>query len=130
MTARENCDITVVCASNPDAVEEEWEYHGLAYFVDLILNQNVGSKAFCISELLGQGYQPSKVMMLGNAVKDLEVARACGVCFYPIVLGKEVASWQRFEKEALERFYEGTYEGAYQDELINDFIQALSANYE
>lgn len=130
MVAREDCDIAVVSATNPDAIYEEWEFHGLAYFVDLILNQNVGSKAFCITQLLESGYDPANVMMIGNAIKDLEVAKACGVCFYPIVLGKETASWQRFEGEALSRFYEGTYVGAYEDELIDDFIQALNANYE
>ena len=130
MVAREECDIVVVSAANPDAIYEEWELHGLAYFVDLILNQNVGSKAFCVSKLLERGYDPAKVMMIGNAMKDLEVAKGCGVCFYPIILGKETVSWQRFEGEALSRFYEGTYVGAYQDELIKDFVQALSANYE
>lgn len=130
MAAREECDMVVVSATNPDAIYEEWEFHGLAYFVDLILNQNVGSKAFCISQLLEMGYDPANVLMLGNAMKDLEVAKTCGVCFYPIVLGKEIQSWQRFEEEALGRFYAGTYIGAYQDELVEDFIQALNANYE
>ena len=130
MAAREDCDMVVVSAANPDAIYEEWELHGLAYFVDLILNQNVGSKEFCISQLLERGYDPENVMMIGTAMKDLEVAKACGVCFYPIILGKEMLSWQRFEGDALSRFYEGTYVGAYQDELIDDFIQALSANYE
>ena len=130
MAAREDCDMVVVSAANPDAIYEEWELHGLAYFVDLILNQNVGSKAFCISQLLEMGYHPTKVLMIGNAMKDLETAQACGVCFYPIVLNKETASWQRFNEEALDRFYDGTYLGAYQDELIDEFVQALDANYE
>lgn len=130
LAAREKSDIVVVSAANPDAMEEEWELHGLAYFVNLILSQNVGSKEFCVSELLARGYEPGKVMMIGDAMEDLELAKVCGVCFYPIILYKETESWQRFEEEALARFYEGTYEGAYQDKLIEDFVQALSANYE
>ena len=130
LAAHEDSDIVVVSAANPDAMYEEWELHGLAYFVNLILNQNIGSKEFCVSELLKRGYEPEKVIMIGDAMEDLEVARTCGVCFYPIILYKESASWQRFELEALGRFYEGTYVGEYQDKLIDDFVQALSANYE
>ncbi len=130
LSAQDGSDIVVVSAANPDAMYEEWELHGLAYYVNLILNQNVGSKEFCVSELLKQGYDPDKVIMIGDAMEDLEVAKTCGVCFYPIILYKETASWQRFEMEALDRFYDGTYVGEYQDKLIEDFVQALSANYE
>ena len=130
LAAHEDSDIVVVSSANPDAMYEEWELHGLAYFVNLILNQNIGSKEFCVSELIKRGYDPEKVIMIGDAMEDLDVAKTCGVCFYPIILYKEAASWQRFEMEALERFYDGTYVGEYQDKLIDDFVQALSANYE
>lgn len=128
--ASEDSDIVVVSAANPDAMEEEWEVHGLAYYVNLILNQNVGSKEFCISELLKIGYDRRKVLMIGDAMEDLEIARDCGVCFYPIPITKEAEAWERFEDEALERFYDGTYVGAYQDKLIEAFVQALDQNYQ
>lgn len=128
--AKEESDVVVVSSANPDAMYEEWELHGLAYFVDLILNQNVGTKEYCISELLAKGYNPRNVLMVGDAMEDLEVAKSCGVCFYPIVIANEEASWERFHEEALERFYEGTYAGAYEEKLIEVFKQALSANYE
>ncbi len=128
--AKEESDIVVVSGANPDAVYEEWELHGLAYFVDLILNQNVGTKEYCISELLKKGYSKRNVMMVGNTIEGLEAAKACGVCYYPIAVGSEEASWERFHEVALERFYEGTYAGTYEDELIEAFKQTLSANYE
>lgn len=127
LAAYEESDIVVVSAANPDALYEEWELHGLAYFVNLILNQNVGTKNFCVTELLSMGYEPDKVMMIGDAVEDLEVARACGVHFYPIILHKEEESWRHFEMEALERFYAGTYGGDYEEQLAEEFIQALNA---
>ena len=130
LAAQDESDIVVVSAANPDAMYEEWELHGLAYFVNMILNQNIGSKEFCVSELVKKGYFPDKVIVIGDAIEDLEVAKMCGVCFYPIVLNKEAESWQRFEAEALERFYDGTYEGEYQEDLISEFVQALSAKYE
>lgn len=130
LSAYEESDIIVVSAANPDAMYEEWELHGLAYFVNMILNQNIGTKEFCVSELLKKGYEPSRVIMIGDAMEDLEVARQCGVCFYPIILNKEEECWRHFEIDALEHFYEGTYIGAYQDGLIEEFVQSLSASYE
>ncbi len=119
-------DIVVISAANPDAMDEEWELHGLAYFVDMILNQNIGPKKYCVSELLQKGYEPKKVLIMGDAMEDLDVARACGVCFYPIIFHKEEESWRKFEIEALERFYEGTYAGAYEEQLIAEFMQAFN----
>lgn len=127
-TASEDSDVVVISTANPDAMEEEWEVHGLAYFVNLILNQNVGSKAFSIVELLKFGYDPKKVLVIGDAMEDLEVARECGVCFYPIITSKESEAWEQFEEEALQHFYEGTYIGAYQDKLIEAFVQAFMKN--
>ena len=128
--AGEKSDIVVVSAANPDAMYEEWELHGLAYFVNLILNQNIGTKEYCVSELVKKGYKPHHVIMIGDAMEDLEVARQCGVCFYPITLHKEEHSWRLFEIEALERFYKGTYKGAYENGLIAEFEQAFRAEVE
>lgn len=130
LSAGEESDIVVVSSANPDAMLEEWEMHGLAYYVNLILSQNEGTKKYCVSELLNKGYDPGKVLMIGDAMEDLEAARMCGVCFYPIILNKEEESWRNFEIEALGRFYEGSYVGEYQDGLIEEFVQSLSASYE
>lgn len=128
--AREKSDIAVVSAANPDAIFEEWELHGLAYFINGIFSQNIGSKDYCISELLHIGYDPDKVIMIGDSMEDLEAARACGIHFYPIIIFKEEASWNRFEMEALDRFYGGTYDGDYEQALIQEFVEALNAKYE
>lgn len=130
MAACEESDVVVVSAANPDALYEEWELHGLAYYVNLILNQNVGTKDFCVNELLAMGYDPDKVIMIGDNVEDLDVARACGIHFYPIILHQAEESWSRFEIEALQRFYDGTYGGAYEQELENAFLQAFKEIYE
>ncbi len=130
MAAYDESDIVVVSAANPDALYEEWELHGLAYYVNLILNQNVGTKDFCVNELLAMGYEPDKVIMIGDNVEDLDVARACGIHFYPIILHQEEESWSRFEAEALQRFYDGIYGGAYEQELEDAFLQAFKEIYE
>lgn len=128
--AREKSDIVVVSAANPDAMYEEWELNGCGYYVNMILNQNIGTKEFCVSEMVKKGYAPDHVIMIGDAMEDLEVAKACGVCFYPIILQKEEHAWRMFEIEALERFYNGTYKGAYEEQLITEFGQAFKTECE
>ncbi len=130
LSARDESDIVVVSAANPDAIFEEWELHGLAYFVSQMFSQNIGSKDFCISELLKKGYDPDKAIMIGDSMEDLEAARICGIHFYPIIIFKEEASWSRLELEGLERFYNGTYAGEYEQALIKEFVEALNAQYE
>lgn len=119
-------DIVVVSAANPDAMYEEWELHGLAYYVNMILSQNVGPKKYCVAEMIQKGYDPKHVLVIGDAMEDLDVARANGTCFYPIIFHKEEESWRKFEIEVLERFYDGTYAGAYEEKCIAEFMQAFN----
>ncbi len=130
LSANEESDLVVVSAANPDAIFEEWELHGLAYFINGMFSQNVGSKEYCVSELLSTGYEQNKALIIGDSMEDLEAARACGIHFYPIILFREEESWRRFETEALDRFYDGAYGGAYEQALVAEFVEALSAKYE
>ena len=44
-------------------------------------------------------------IMLGDALGDLNAALKNGVWFFPIVPGKEEASWVRFYNEALVKLF-------------------------
>ena len=94
--------------------------------VDVCLTQNVGSKASCIGKMLGYGYEKNHVLMIGDAPGDLKAAQKNGVLYYPILVKHEKESWQRFVMEALPKFLEGTYEGAYVEEQIQEFKENLS----
>ena len=50
--AHQFVDIAIVSSANYEAVIEEWELYGLLEHVDIVMAQNVGSKAFCIGEML------------------------------------------------------------------------------
>jgi hypothetical protein len=63
--------------------------------------------------------------MIGDAPGDFTAARANGAMFYPIVPGQEEISWRRFHDEALERFFSGTYAGAYEAERVREFEASL-----
>jgi phosphoglycolate phosphatase-like HAD superfamily hydrolase len=118
-------DVAVVSSANRDAVEEEWSKHGLLDHVDILLAQDVGSKAHCIAEMLKFGYAKENVLMVGDAPGDCDAAEANGVWYYPILVNKETESWSEFQEIALGRLTGGTYGGEYQDQKKRDFLQNL-----
>ena len=124
--AHESADVAIVSSANPDAVLQEWEQHHLMEDVDIMLAQNAGSKAYCIQKMLEMGYDTSHVLMVGDAPGDKQAAKKNHVLYYPILVRQEKVSWERFVKEALERFLDGTYEGEYQERLLEEFEQNLS----
>jgi hypothetical protein len=64
-------------------------------------------------------------MLVGDAPGDRDAAAKEGVLFYPINPGKEKESWIRFKDEALPKFLDGTFAGAYQRALIAEFESYL-----
>lgn len=123
--AHEVADVAIVSSANLDAVVEEWELYGLLDHVDIIMAQNVGSKAFCIQELLKKGYDPANVMMTGDAKGDLDAAKKNGVFYYPILVRHEKESWDEFKATAVDKLTAEAYAGAYQEEKLNAFFDNL-----
>lgn len=123
-SAKRFARLAVVSSANREAVTEEWRYWGLEEYVDVMLTQDMGSKAACIHCLLEQGYDPDRVLMVGDAPGDLEAARKNGVHFFPILVGKESESWMRLQKEGLMRFQDGMY-GEMEQEEIQKFLSNL-----
>lgn len=123
--AKKAANVAIVSSANGAAVLDEWTRHELAVHVDVMLGQEAGTKAYCIGELKKFGYNNEQVLMVGDAPGDLEAAQKNGVLYYPILVGKERFSWDRFINEALDKFINGTYAGAYQEQLIKEFNENL-----
>lgn len=121
----EVADIAIVSSANEKAVEEEWARCGLLPHVDILLAQNVGSKAYCIQELIAKGYNKENVLMIGDALGDLEAAKTNGVNFFPILVRKEEESWKNFRENVLDIFINGNYKEAYQQIADADFRNNL-----
>ena len=120
--AHERADVAIVSSANLDAVMEEWQKHGLLKHVDIVLAQNCGSKAHCISELLKKGYDKEKTVMCGDALGDMKAAESNGVYYYPILVRKENQSWQEFVSTAFNKLLTGEFGGEYQYKLKKDFL--------
>jgi len=121
---RERADIVVVSQTPIEAIEREWKEHGIYDYADLICGQEMGTKSQHIAAT-SKHYPKDRVLMIGDAPGDLKAAKDNGVLFYPIIPGQEEESWDRFNREALERFFSGTYAGDYERELIEKFEAAL-----
>lgn len=124
--AKTVADIAIVSSANEKAVLDEWSQHGLLDSVDIVLTQNVGSKAYCIKELSKKGYNKENILMVGDAVGDLAAALVNQVLYYPIMVKKETKCWENFREESLKRFMDNEYKGKYQEDLIIEFKNNLS----
>jgi phosphoglycolate phosphatase-like HAD superfamily hydrolase len=116
----------LVCSQTPNAaLEAEWKEHGIERFVLAICGQEVGSK----KELLAAAskYPANHALMIGDAPGDYNAAVANKCLYFPINPGIEEASWRRLFDEGIGRFFNGTFAGAYQQDLIDEFEMVLPA---
>ena len=117
-------DVAMVSSANRDAVEEEWGKFDLLEHTDIVLAQDVGSKATCIAAMLKFGYDPQKVLMVGDAPGDCDAAERNGVHYYPILVNHEKESWDEAICVAYGNLQSGTYT-AYGAEKKNQFLKNL-----
>ena len=122
--AHEFADVAMVSSANRDAVEEEWGKFGLLDHTDIVLAQDVGSKAACIREMLKFGYELNKVVMIGDAPGDCEAAEKNSVHYYPILVNHEKESWDEAIAVAFAKLQTGEYE-SYGIEIKQKFLQNL-----
>ncbi len=124
-TMQTKADI-IVCSATPNgALQKEWEEHGINGYVQCIAGQETGSKKESLNICKKFGYEPEKMLMIGDAPGDQAAAAAVGALFFPINPGHEEQSWVRFNEEALAKFFNGTFAGAYQEQLIKEFEKYL-----
>ena len=74
---------------------------------------------------MAKKYKPEHVLMVGDAPGDQQAAQANGALFFPIMPGAEDQSWRRLYEEGIDRFFNGTFAGEYQDRLLDEFDRAL-----
>ncbi|MBR9802151.1 HAD family hydrolase [bacterium] len=121
----EKADVIVCSATPTGALQSEWTEHGIVDHVSEICGQEAGSKKEILTAAKELGYDPQKMLMIGDAPGDMKAALAVGAFFYPINPGHEEASWERFNGEACDKFFAGEFGGDYQQKLIDEFEQYL-----
>ena len=117
-------DVAMVSSANRDAVEEEWGKFGLLQHTDIVLAQDVGSKAACIAEMMKFGYDPQKVVMVGDAPGDYDAAERNGVWYYPILVNHEKESWDELISVGYSKLLSGEF-SAYSADKKRAFLENL-----
>lgn len=117
-------DVAMVSSANRDAVEEEWGKFSLLEHTDIVLAQDVGSKTACIATMLRFGYDPQKVLMIGDAPGDCDSAEKNHVHYYPILVGHEKQSWEEAVTTAYCKLQDGSY-SEYGIEMKRRFLHNL-----
>ena len=124
-----HADVVVVSQTPAEALVREWAEQEIDGYVGLIAGQELGTKSEHLVATAGAAnesrYAPDHVLMIGDAPGDYKAAQSAGALFFPVLPGNEEASWHRFASEALDRFFDGTYAGAYQDGLLREFSAVL-----
>lgn len=117
-------DVAMVSSANRDAVEEEWGKFGLLEHTDIVLAQDVGSKAACIAEMLKFGYDTKNVVMIGDAPGDCDAAEKNGVWYFPILVNHEKSSWDEAIAVAFNKLQNGEY-AEYEAQKKKEFLANL-----
>lgn len=121
-------DVFIVSQTPTEALEREWEENRIYQYVRYAAGQEVGKKTEQIRCITEGKYAPERMLMVGDSPGDLKAVKANQGLFFPVVPGREEESWKELAEEGLKRFFEGTYQGAYEDQLIRQFSDCLPEN--
>jgi len=119
----DKADMLVISATPNDALKREWEEHDIAKYVAAICGQETGTKKETLAA--AKQYAAGAALMIGDAPGDYQAAQANHTLFFPINPGAEDASWRRFCEEGIDKFLSGTFAGAYQQQLLDEFDSFL-----
>jgi phosphoglycolate phosphatase-like HAD superfamily hydrolase len=120
-----SADIVIVSQTPLEALEREWEEHGLTRYVRAIAGQEHGTKSEHIALSARGKYPDNKILMIGDARGDLDAAKTNGILFFPVIPGKEDQSWERFFNEGFDKFINGEFAGNYEAGLLLEFVKSL-----
>ena len=123
-TACDYADIGVISSASEKSLYEDWSRTGLMKYVSVLYGQEAGSKKEQLKQVICVGYESRYVLMIGDAPGDLSAAKASEAAFYPIIPEHEEESWAKLPS-FLQMFFDGKWDNALQERLINDFEKSL-----
>jgi phosphoglycolate phosphatase-like HAD superfamily hydrolase len=125
MKMHNQADIMVVSQTPLNDLKREWQEHAIDKFTCFIAGQEYGTKSEHFKYGAIGKYDADKILMIGDAPGDKKAAKDNGVLFYPIIAGKEEESWRRFNDEALNKFFNGSFAGKYEQQVVQEFEDNL-----
>jgi len=122
----EKADVMVVSSASGAGLDKDWSFSGLTKYTSLIAGQETGTKKEQLKMAANGKYPPEKILMIGDAIGDLEAAQSIDALFFPIMPGSEEDSWLFLKEEALNCFFNNNYKGDYENKLVLKFKDFLS----
>lgn len=119
-------DLLGVSSANYDAITTEWHHAQIDTYFKAIACQKDGTKECIIADALSLGYDPKKVLMLGDSVGDLIAAKKNNIHFFPFIPKHENDSWNELIDKSLPLFLDNKFDDDYQKDLIDRFKSVLS----
>ncbi len=123
--AIDKADIGVISSATKEGLETDWRGGGIAQFTSVILGKENGSKKEQLKSETEGKYEKECILMIGDAIGDLEAAKSIDAHFYPIIAGEEEKSWEKLYSDALDKFFDGKYAGEYEKTLIDAFYKSF-----
>lgn len=123
--ASEFADIVIVSSASAEGLKTDWERGGILKYVTCLCGQEAGSKKEQLKASALGNYDSDKILMLGDALGDMDATKAVGAHFYPIIPKCENECWDRLISEGLEKFKNGSFSGDYEQSLIEKFDAGL-----
>jgi len=120
-------DIMVVSAASGKGLQKDWGNAGLMEKVSFIAGQEFGSKEKQLSFAVEQGFEGTKMLMVGDAPGDYKAAKAVGAWFYPVIPGQESYCWNMLYEKYFDMFVTDRYGKEAENELYERFIDTLKA---
>ena len=123
----EKADIMVVSSASGKGLDKDWAFSGIDSYTSLVAGMELGSKKNQLRMATTGKYPPEKILMIGDAPGDMEAAHSIKALFFPVTPGSEEESWIHLREEGLSRFFGGSYQGEYENNLIQEFMEFLSS---
>ena len=121
--AQKKAVIGVISSATREGLETDWKGGGIAEFASVILGKENGNKKEQLKSEAEGKYDKECILMIGDAIGDLEAAKSIDALFYPIIAGEEEKSWEKFYNESLDVFFNRKYAGEYEESLIDAFYK-------
>ena len=124
--ASKYADVVVVSSASAKGLLDDWGASDIAKYTHKIMGQENGTKKQQLKNAVGNEYSENCVLMIGDAIGDYDAAQSVDALFYPILPGREEESWHKFLETGMKKFFEGSFAGEYQKDLLKEFFDILS----
>lgn len=110
-TAAAKANLMICSAATREALMDEWTRAGFLTHVTHVAGQEFGAKDQQICRAMTAGrFDPTRVLMIGDALGDYRAAQKAGVAFFPILPNHEAESWRTAREAVLPQFLAGQYD--------------------